>query len=144
MVIIHSIGLERMRFEQNEIKDHVHFQTLAIDAPFLSTEEKRVVAYEVEKGSLSFHHPLHYTLSWLLELGKADLLSLLTHLDLSYWRQPEIKYAAHEVAKTGLPASLALDLDAESIRILNRLGKACRSLRWLGLEGCESWAHPTS
>ena len=57
---LNSLGLERKRFEQGEIKDLVKFHDVA----------ERVVEFSVEKGALSFHHPLHYTLSWLLEAGK--------------------------------------------------------------------------
>ena len=57
---LNSLGLERKRFEQGEIKALVSFHDVA----------ERVVEFPVEKGALSFHHPLHYTLSWLLETGK--------------------------------------------------------------------------
>ncbi|ETI19581.1 hypothetical protein G647_09415 [Cladophialophora carrionii CBS 160.54] len=63
IAIINSVGLERRRFDQAEIKEAVRFHTVA---PF----DFSVVEFVVHKGPLSFHHPLHYTLSWLLEGGK--------------------------------------------------------------------------
>ena len=63
IAIINSVGLERRRFDQAEIKEPVRFHTMT---PY----DYKIVDFVVEKGSLSFHHPLHYTLSWLLECGK--------------------------------------------------------------------------
>ena len=60
MTMMNCLGLERKRFEQSEIKDLVHFHAT----------KHRVVQFSVEKGAMSFHHPLHYSLSWLLESGK--------------------------------------------------------------------------
>ena len=69
--IITSVGFERQRFEQSEIKDLVRFKTVL--------HKYRIVDFVVEKGSISFHHALHYTLSWLLESGKttSDAISRL-------------------------------------------------------------------
>ncbi|RMZ91556.1 hypothetical protein DV736_g1221, partial [Chaetothyriales sp. CBS 134916] len=66
MAMMYCLGLERNRFDQGEIKDLVQFH--------LTTQ--RVVNFSVEKGSMSFHHPLHYTLSWLLEGGKDSKLAI--------------------------------------------------------------------
>ncbi|RMZ75084.1 hypothetical protein DV737_g5482, partial [Chaetothyriales sp. CBS 132003] len=66
MAMLSCLGLERKRFEQAEIKDLVQFH--------LATQ--RVVNFSVEKGAMSFHHPLHYTLSWLLEGGKDSKLAI--------------------------------------------------------------------
>ncbi|KAL2144399.1 hypothetical protein VTI28DRAFT_9136 [Corynascus sepedonium] len=69
-VIINSIGAERGRFSQSEIKDEVRFKTLdnfEFEAPNRTFE---VVKFVVEEEPISFHHALHYTLSWLIECGK--------------------------------------------------------------------------
>ena len=63
IAIINSVGLERRRFDQAEIKEPVRFHTA-------TTAGSNVIDFVLEKGSISFHHPLHYTLSWLLEGGK--------------------------------------------------------------------------
>lgn len=69
-VIINSIGAERTRFTQAEIKDEVRFKTLS-DFEFAGEATRfEVVKFVVEEQSISFHHALHYTLSWLIECGK--------------------------------------------------------------------------
>jgi E3 ubiquitin-protein ligase UBR1 len=74
--IVNSAGLERSRFDETEIKDLAKFKRLR---PFAfeqmgnlyGNNAHRVIDYVVEKGCLSFHHALHYTLSWLIESGKS-------------------------------------------------------------------------
>lgn len=66
MTIVNSFGLERKRFEQSEIKELVRFHNTT----------HRVVQFSVAQGALSFHHPLHYTLSWLFEIGKDSIESI--------------------------------------------------------------------
>lgn len=72
--IVHSAGVERKRFDQAEIKEEVKFRTLPpFDFEIGSSGQipcHRVVEFVVEKGSISFHHALHYTLSWLIECGR--------------------------------------------------------------------------
>ncbi|GAD93639.1 ubiquitin-protein ligase E3 component [Paecilomyces variotii No. 5] len=80
--IVHSTGIERKRFDQAEIKEYVRFKSLPcfdfeVD-PSGQIPRHRVVDFVVEKGSISFHHPLHYTLSWLLECGRG-MSSALMH-----------------------------------------------------------------
>ncbi|KAM5432720.1 E3 ubiquitin-protein ligase ubr1 [Microsporum ferrugineum] len=73
--MVNSMGLERKRFVQAEIKEPVRFKTV----PYLEFEinaynqsgRHTVVDFVVEKGSLSFHHALHYILSWLLECARS-------------------------------------------------------------------------
>lgn len=72
--IVHSTGIERKRFDQAEIKEYVKFKQLPpFDfevSPEGQVQRHRVVDFVVERGSISFHHALHYTLSWLLECGR--------------------------------------------------------------------------
>ena len=70
VTIMNSVGMERRRFEQGEIKDLVQFHTVGPFATSSGSAEVRVVKFAVATGALSFHHPLHYTVSWLLEIGK--------------------------------------------------------------------------
>ena len=73
--IINSLGVERLRFDQAELKAETAFQILP---PFhfenngdtIETRHK-VVEFAVEKEPISFHHALHYTLSWLIDFGRA-------------------------------------------------------------------------
>ncbi|KAM7223185.1 hypothetical protein V8F06_001398 [Rhypophila decipiens] len=91
-VIINSIGAERGRFSQSEIKDEVRFKTLddfEFEPPGRQFE---VVKFVVEEQPISFHHALHYTLSWLIECGKSmpieQLRSLLTFSKLDLISKP--------------------------------------------------------
>ncbi|KAG9237492.1 hypothetical protein BJ875DRAFT_369880 [Amylocarpus encephaloides] len=86
-VILNSLGAERKRFDQAEIKDEVKFKKVG-DYEFDTTEmansvlQHSVVKFVVESQAISFHHALHYTLSWLIECGKSmtrdQLRDLLT------------------------------------------------------------------
>ncbi|RAK81032.1 putative ubiquitin-protein ligase E3 component (UBR1) [Aspergillus fijiensis CBS 313.89] len=71
--VAHSYGSDLKRFSQAEIKDYVSFKTLP-PFDFEVNQEHvpryRVVDFVVERGWMSFHHALHYTLSWLLECGR--------------------------------------------------------------------------
>ena len=72
---INSIGAERIRFDQAEIKDETRWKTLEPFA-FEHSEknnyiEHSVVDFVVEREPISFHHALHYTLSWLIDAGKS-------------------------------------------------------------------------
>lgn len=76
IVIIHSMGSERKRFNQAELKKETTFKTLDLfeaDAvgPVYNRPKYKVVEFVVEKEPMSFYHALHYTLSWLVDRGKA-------------------------------------------------------------------------
>ncbi|OWP04931.1 hypothetical protein B2J93_6977 [Marssonina coronariae] len=90
-VILNSLGAERKRFVQAEIKDEIRFKKVG-DYEFDTTEmpnsglQHSVVKFVVDSQYISFHHALHYTLSWLIECGKnmsqeelVQLLSFTTH-----------------------------------------------------------------
>ena len=76
VTIVNSIGLERKRFIQSEIKEVTRFKEVNRYSfeiqhdPSVVSHPYRVVDFVVQNGSLSFHHALHYTLSWLIEFGK--------------------------------------------------------------------------
>ena len=73
--IVNSLGAERLRFDQAEIKTETRFKTLepfafenTAEGPFI---DHMVVDFLVEREPISFHHALHYTLSWLIDAGKS-------------------------------------------------------------------------
>ncbi|KAG6040034.1 hypothetical protein E4U41_001609 [Claviceps citrina] len=69
--VLYSIGAERHRFKQGEVKDEVKFKSLS-DFEFDPDKASyNVVKFVVEKDAISFHHALHYTLSWLIECGRS-------------------------------------------------------------------------
>ncbi|TDZ60777.1 E3 ubiquitin-protein ligase ubr1 [Colletotrichum trifolii] len=70
-VILHSIGAERHRFKQAETKEEVKFKTLGDFEFDTENSQYEVVKFTVEEDPISFHHALHYTLSWLIECGKS-------------------------------------------------------------------------
>ncbi|KAK2603854.1 E3 ubiquitin-protein ligase ubr1 [Conoideocrella luteorostrata] len=70
-VILNSIGAERHRFKQGEIKDEVEFKSVGDFEFDTGCASYKVVKFVVEKDSISFHHALHYTLSWLIECGRS-------------------------------------------------------------------------
>lgn len=100
-VIINSIGAERHRFQQAEIKDEVRFKTLA-DFEFEDSErEFEVVKFVVEEQPISFHHALHYTLSYLIECGKSMPVQELKGL-LSFTAQ-ELTFPPRSMGKKWMP-----------------------------------------
>lgn len=80
-VVVNAIGAERGRFDQAEIKAETKFKTMhpfefdvADHGPTRYVMEGyrySVVDFVVEKEPISFHHALHYTLSWLIDCGKS-------------------------------------------------------------------------
>jgi E3 ubiquitin-protein ligase UBR1 len=70
-VILNSLGTERKRFTQAEIKDFVVFHKISDFEFDVDSEEHSVVAFSPESEPISFHHALHYILSWLIECGKS-------------------------------------------------------------------------
>ncbi|CAG8155372.1 unnamed protein product [Penicillium nalgiovense] len=97
--VIHSAGVERKRFDQAEIKDEVKFKLLPpFDFEVGASGQvpcHRVVEFVVERGSISFHHALHYTLSWLVECGR----------DISSETMREILFAAANAARSEIHAA---------------------------------------
>jgi E3 ubiquitin-protein ligase UBR1 len=87
VVTINSLGAERRRFDQAELKDETKFKTLEAfefdvqPSTFVGPEYK-IVDYVVAKEYLSFHHALHFTLSWLIDRARsmpADHVRQLLH-----------------------------------------------------------------
>lgn len=89
---INAFGLERNRFPSAEAKEAQTFVRLlnkkrphfsqAIDRETMCRDGNySLPEFKVATGAMSFHHPLHYLLSWLLEAGNAvsreDMLRVL-------------------------------------------------------------------
>ncbi|PYH65650.1 putative ubiquitin-protein ligase E3 component (UBR1) [Aspergillus vadensis CBS 113365] len=93
--MVHSTGIERKRFEQAEIKNYVRFKTLPpldFEVDQQRVPRYRVVDFVVESGSMSFHHALHYTLSWLLECGRNVNSALMRDVLMSAAHAANEKY----------------------------------------------------
>ncbi|KAI0164702.1 hypothetical protein GGR57DRAFT_208586 [Xylariaceae sp. FL1272] len=101
LVITNSIGAERARFTQSEIKDEVRFKTLQ-DFEFTGEGTKfNVIKFVVEEQPISFHHALHSTLSWLIECGKHMNIQQLKTI-LSFTAQ-ELKMKPRSMGRKALP-----------------------------------------
>lgn len=94
-VVVNAIGAERMRFDQAETKSETRFKKLRPFEFDVSehgyTPQYSVVDFVVEKEPISFHHALHYTLSWLIDCGKSmsyDELRALLHFTIKDLKEP--------------------------------------------------------
>ncbi|KAI0482332.1 hypothetical protein GGR56DRAFT_181516 [Xylariaceae sp. FL0804] len=101
VVIINSIGAERARFTASEIKDEVRFKTLS-DFEFAGQSTTfEVVKFVVDEQTISFHHGLHYTLSWLIECGRDLSIQELKSI-LSFTAQ-ELKMKPRPMGRKVMP-----------------------------------------
>lgn len=104
--ILNAAGAELTRFINAEIKQETEFINLPpfeFDTNEYGYETKySVVRFVVEKEPISFHHALHYTLSWLIDCGKSmspDELRKLLHFtvqELSETAQDRPLVPVHE------------------------------------------------
>ncbi|KAI9803764.1 MAG: hypothetical protein M1825_001644 [Sarcosagium campestre] len=82
--ILSSLGLWRHRFHQAEIKEETSFKRIGGFEFDLDTwgrpREYSVVKFTVERQPISFHHALHYTLSWLIDCTKGMSVQQLREL----------------------------------------------------------------
>lgn len=106
--IINSVGGERFRFDQAEIKREVRFITkdpfLFENTPF-SEPRHSVVEFVVESEPISFHHALHYTLSWLIDVAKNMSVDELRSL---------LRFSVQELKDSPPCKAIIPDLDPES------------------------------
>ncbi|KAI5818406.1 hypothetical protein BZA77DRAFT_306921 [Pyronema omphalodes] len=72
---VNSMGWQRERFPQSEMKAATEFQDIGgfeFDTDRWNKQNfYKIVRFSVDKDPISFHHALHYTLSWLIEAGKS-------------------------------------------------------------------------
>ena len=114
--IINSIGGERVRFDQAEIKGETRFKNLDpfyfengpssydTNAYDLGTRHT-VVDFVVEAEPISFHHALHYTLSWLIDVGKKKSEQDMRRL---------LQFSVQELKEAPPYKALIPDYDSES------------------------------
>ncbi|KAJ5513166.1 Zinc finger RING/FYVE/PHD-type [Penicillium fimorum] len=140
--ILHSAGLERKRFDQAEIKDEVRFKLLPpFDFEVGASGQvpcHRVVEFVVERGSISFHHALHYTLSWLIECGRN--ISSETMRDVLFDAANTARSEIH-AAKTANPSKVddvLLTLGPEDL-LLTMFDYPLRVCAWLAQMKAGMW-----
>ncbi|KAF2650936.1 hypothetical protein K491DRAFT_782221 [Lophiostoma macrostomum CBS 122681] len=100
VVIINSLGAERSRFDQGELKTETRFKTLKVfefdaEPSTFMGPSYRVVDYVVAKEPMSFHHALHYTLSWLIDRARSMPQNQV--LDLLRFELPELQQLPYGV-----------------------------------------------
>lgn len=105
-VILNSIGAERNRFKLAEVKDEIHFKKVVDYEMAGDNKEFSVVKFVVEKDHISFHHALHYTLSWLIENGRS--LSASTIKGLMSFNLHELRAKNRLMGKLHVPKGDAL------------------------------------
>ncbi|KAL5615179.1 hypothetical protein BROUX41_005237 [Berkeleyomyces rouxiae] len=91
-LILHCVGAERSRFTNAEIKHEVRFKSVGDYEFDAAMEHTSVVDFVVDEEPISFHHALHYTLSWLIECGRSmnneELRNLLLFTTEDLMQQP--------------------------------------------------------
>lgn len=112
-VILNSLGCEKQRFRQAEIKDDAKFKrvgdyefentsALKPDLKHIRDAHHNVIRYDVQSQPISFHHALHYTLSWLIECGKhmsrEQMAQLLSFSETELYAKPRAMGLRHTTA----------------------------------------------
>lgn len=99
--IINSVGAERARFNQAELRSPMRFKQMADfgyplseAVEFEPQNRMLVVDFAVEKETISFHHALHYTLSWLIDGAKSMSREQLR--ELLQFHVDELRYSAQK------------------------------------------------
>jgi len=107
--IINSTGAERVRFDQAELKTETRFKDLEsfrFDSLYIGYDwNYSVVDFVVEREPISFHHALHYTLSWLIDCGKSMPLEQVRSL---------LQFSSQDVQESSPSRSLISERDPES------------------------------
>ncbi|KKA30126.1 hypothetical protein TD95_002000 [Thielaviopsis punctulata] len=106
-LILHCLGGERERFVTAEIKDETKFKGICDYEFDQQLEGVKIVDFVVHKESISFHHAMHYMLSWLIERGRFmdadELRSLLSFTFDELLQQPRTMGSIH-LKRFNLPA----------------------------------------
>ncbi|KAJ5700928.1 hypothetical protein N7493_011974 [Penicillium malachiteum] len=140
--ITHSVGMERKRFDQAEIKEEVRFKTLApFDFEVGSSGQvpcHRVLEFVVEKGSISFHHALHYTLSWLIECGRSVNSDVLRQVMFEAAQSAREEIHAAKIANNESIDDTLLALGPEDL-LLTMFDYPLRVCAWLAQMKAGMW-----
>ncbi|KAI5846807.1 hypothetical protein BZA05DRAFT_476137 [Tricharina praecox] len=84
-----SLGFEKHRYRQTEMKSEPEFKQVggfAFDTDrWGKPYTYKIVRFSVDKQPISFHHALHYSLSWLIEAGKSMTNDELRPILLLKW-----------------------------------------------------------
>ncbi|KAF2770353.1 hypothetical protein EJ03DRAFT_373708 [Teratosphaeria nubilosa] len=132
VTMINSFGYERKRFSAAELKDEMAWHPVG---PFdESGKVYSVPKFIVQSEPMSFHHPLHYLLSWLFENAKAmsrEELRALLHFTPDDLRDPW-----NAASRSGPPAPRTLTSDELLCGILEH---PLRTYVWLAQMKAGMW-----
>ncbi|KAG0643765.1 hypothetical protein HOY80DRAFT_1031954 [Tuber brumale] len=107
---INSLGWQRYRFHQAEIKSRADLKQVTgfqFDTDRWGNQHHyKIVKFAVDKQPISFHHALHYTLSWLIEAGRNMDVHQLQKLLMPDWEQ--IKRASDPETPEYEPEDIAI------------------------------------
>ena len=136
--IINSIGVERKRFAQAEVQNETRFKDMSgrgfeLEAGGMSSgpEMYQIVDFVVDKEPISFHHALHYTLSWLVAGAKSmspvDIRSLLAFSPRELQvPAPELEPESYLMALFDFPARVCAWLSQMKANVWVRNGLSLR------------------
>ena len=148
--ILNSVGADRKRFVQAEIKSEIVFKKpvrpgfegrviqegdsanyIASHAGAYGGElgKYEVVDYVVEKEHISFHHALHYTLSWLIDDAKSMSREELQQL---------LEFRRQDLDDPLTPASLIPDFDTQTY-LVALFDYPLRVCAWLAQMKASMW-----
>lgn len=105
VTMINAFGYERKRFHAHETKDDMAWHVIG---PFEENGRTySVPRYVVSSEPMSFHHPMHYLLSWLLENAKT--MSRKEMRDLLHFTPEDLKDPYNVTRGAPAPQSLTSD-----------------------------------
>ena len=135
--IANSIGAERKRFDQAEVKGEMRFKDMTdfelemdntgVDVP--GYKPTRVVDFVVEKEPISFHHALHYTLSWLIDGAKSMSAPQLRRL---------LEFRITDLQNLSTHQASIPDMDSETY-LIALFDYPLRVCAWLAQEKARMW-----
>ena len=135
VVTVSSLGAERLRFSETELRDETRFKTLEVlefdaePSTFFGPSYK-IVEYVVAKEPMSFHHALHYTLSWLLDKARSMPRDQLL---------PLLLYSHDELQADFNPASVSIPLHEPQEYLLAVFDFPLRVCAWLAQMRAGIW-----
>jgi E3 ubiquitin-protein ligase UBR1 len=134
VAIINSLGSESRRFDQSEIRGETRFkylQAFEFDEDVgLGPEPYQVVDYVVEEEPMSFHHALHYTLSWLIDKGKSMNKEQILRL---------LRFSWQELRQPPVPPKAQIPEYEPELNLLALFDFPLRVLAWLAQMRAGMW-----
>ena len=130
--IVNGLGLERKRFDQAEIKSEAIFKNTRL-FPFESGTDKEfhtIINFSVAKQPMSFHHPMHYLLSWLIDCAKSLPIEELRQL---------LHFSSREVKEEGPPLKASVPECQPGQYLLALFDFPLRVCAWLAQMRASMW-----